>query len=112
MTTHGETLSQATVEPTEPPTEDPKNPDQTDWDCSDDDFDSNFVEVTIHNISQGGTILEKSDNSNHEDWWHSADTSRLVNPIAFCWFLDNYDQLLKNTNSNDDDDCNTLGVTP
>lgn len=44
-------LLQATVQPTEPPTEDPQDPDQTDWDCCDDDFESNLVGVTIDYLS-------------------------------------------------------------
>ena len=56
------------MQPTEPPMEDPQNPDQTNQDCGDDDFDLNLIRVTIHNLSQGGTVLEKSDNSDDNNW--------------------------------------------
>jgi hypothetical protein len=51
------------MQPTESPTKDPQNLDQTDWDCGDDDFDLNLVRVTIHNLGQGGTVMEKSNDS-------------------------------------------------
>jgi hypothetical protein len=60
MTRPGQLL-QAITQPLGSPTEDPKNSHHIDQDHNDDDFDSNLVGVTIHNLSQSGTILEQSD---------------------------------------------------
>jgi hypothetical protein len=70
------------MQPTESPTKDPQNQDQTDWDCGDDDFDLNLVRVTIHNLSQGGTVMEKSNDSDDYNWRHGIDASRLTNSTA------------------------------
>jgi hypothetical protein len=102
--THHIQLPKATVQLTEPPTEDLLNTNQTDWDCSDDDLDPKFVGVTIYNLSQGDTVLEKSYDSNHDDWQHGVDTSGLVNSIAFCQSLDNSDWLLDEIDSDNDKD--------
>lgn len=78
--TYSTQLSQVVVTPTEPPMEEPQglDLDQSDWDCSDDDFDPRFIGVTIHNLSHGGTVWEKSNDSDHSTKWHDADTSRLA----------------------------------
>jgi hypothetical protein len=78
---HSTQLSQVVVAPTEPPKEElqDRNPDQTDWECSDDDFDSCFVRVVIHNLSPRDTIREESDDSDRSANWCGMDTSGLTN---------------------------------
>jgi hypothetical protein len=63
-------------------TEDSQNPHQTDQNRSDDDFDLNLIRVTIHNLSQGGTILERSDYSDENSWRNTFNTIELINTVA------------------------------
>ncbi|CAD6212108.1 unnamed protein product [Miscanthus lutarioriparius] len=64
-----------------------ENPRHTDWDPHDDDFSSNLVEVTIHNLSQGGTILEQSNSSDESDRHHDMGATKLANTAAPCLSL-------------------------
>jgi len=79
MTTRRETLSQAAVEPTEPPTEEDQPPNPTNRNDLDDIPDQ-------------------------QDWWDDADVSGLIDPEAFCRFLYSYDQLLENSDLDHDYD--------
>ena len=45
---------------------------------------------------------ELDDIPNHQDWWDNADVYRLIKPEAFRRFLYGYDQLLKNLDSDRD----------
>jgi hypothetical protein len=64
------------------PMEDPKNPHHTDWDHNNDDFDLSLVIVTIHNLSQGGTILEQLDHFDENNWHHNMEAAELFNIVA------------------------------
>jgi hypothetical protein len=79
MTTHGETLLQAAVEPTEPPTEEHQPQEPTNRDNIDDTP-----------IQQG--------------WWDDVDISGLIDPMALHRFLYSCDQLLENSDSDGNDD--------
>ena len=79
MTTRHETLSQAAVEPTEPPIE-----------------ESQYPNLTNQN--------DLDDAPNQQDWWDDADVSRLIDPEAFHRFLYSCDKLLENLDSDHDDD--------
>jgi hypothetical protein len=79
MTTRRETLSQATVESTKPPTEEDKPPNLT---------------------SQS----KLDDTPDQQDWWDDADVSGLIDPKAFRRFLYGCDRLLENSNLDRDDD--------
>ena len=79
MTTRGETLSQATVEPTEPPTEEAQPQGPIDHDNTEDTPDQ-------------------------QDCWDDANISRLIDLEAFRCSLHGYNQLLENSDSDDDDD--------
>jgi hypothetical protein len=54
----------------------------TDRDHSDDGLNSNLVGVTIHNLSQGGTVLEQSDHSDESDRPHYIGAADLINTAA------------------------------
>lgn len=103
-TTRQTQFLQAMMQPTEPPTKDPQNPDQTDRDCGDDNFDLNLIGVTIHNLSLGGTVLEKSEDSDDNNWRHGTDAPRLINSAASCLSLYDCDQLNVGSDANGDDD--------
>ena len=77
-TTCGETLSQAAMGPTEPPTEEHQPQEPTDRDDAD-------------------------DTPYQQDWWDDADVSGLINPESFRRFLYSCDQLLEDTDSDGDD---------
>ena len=62
--------------------ENPKNPHHTDWNHSDDGLNLNLVRVTIHNLSQGGTVLEQSDHSIESDRLHYIGAAELINTAA------------------------------
>ena len=79
MTTHRETLLQAAVEPTKPPTEEDQPPNPTNQ-------------------------SELDDAPDRQDWWDDADVSGLIDLEAFHRFLHGYDQLLENSDSDRDDD--------
>jgi hypothetical protein len=64
------------------PTKKPKNPRHTDGDHHNDDCGSNLVGVTIHNLSQGSTVLEQSDYSDESDRHHDMGTTELINAVA------------------------------
>jgi hypothetical protein len=81
-TTRQTQLRQAVLLPFEPPTEDSRTARQTDWGHSDDDFGLNLVGVTIHNLSQGGTVLEELDYSDNNHLRHNAYASRFINEAA------------------------------
>lgn len=99
-------LPQAAVEPTKPRTEEPggRNSDQSNWECSDDDIDPRFVGLIIRNLSPGGTVQAESDTPDHGARWHGAGNSSLANPTGLLQFLNDYDLLLENTDSDGDDD--------
>ena len=78
MTTHRETLLQAAVEPTKPPTEEDQPPNLT-------------------------NRSELDDAPNRQDWWDDADVSGLIDPEPFRCFLHGCDQLLENSDSDRDD---------
>ena len=85
--------------------EDSQNPSQTDWDHSNDDFNSNLVGVTIHNLSQGGTVLEKSDYSDENDRQHDTSVTEPINTAPSCLSLyDHYRPHGINHTDVDDDD--------
>ena len=85
MTCH-ETLSQATVEPTKPPIEESQPPNLT-------------------NRSDLDTAPDQ------QDRWDDTDVSGLIDTEAFRSFLYSYDQLLKNLDSDHDDDEAVLPTT-
>ena len=62
--------------------ENPKNPRHTDQDYNDDGFDSNLIGVTIHNLSQSGTVLEQSDHSDETNQRHDIGATELINTVA------------------------------
>jgi hypothetical protein len=64
----------------------------------------NLVGVTIHNLSQGGTVLEESDDSDDTNCRYGTDASRLINSATFCLSLYNFDQLYAGSSTNVDDD--------
>ena len=76
---HARTLSPTAVEPIEPPTEEHQPQEQTD-----------HVKVDGAPDQHG--------------WWDDADVFGLIGQKAFCRSLYGCDQLLENSNSNDDDD--------
>jgi len=67
--------------------EDSQNPHETDQDYNNDNFDSNLVGVTIHNLSQGITILEKSDYSDENDRQHGTGVTEPINTATSCLSL-------------------------
>lgn len=77
-TTQGETLTQATVEPIEPPTEEHLPINLTDQDDLNNTFDQ-------------------------QDWWDDANVSELIDLEDFHCFLYSYDQLLEDSNFDGDD---------
>jgi len=91
--------------PSRSPIEDPKNLCHNDWDHNDDNFGSNLVGVTIHNLSQGGTILEQLDYSDESNWCHDMGAAELINTLASCLSLyDHYRPHGFNYTDIDDDD--------
>jgi hypothetical protein len=66
----------------ESPMEDPKTPCHTDRDHSDDGSDLNLVGVTIHNLSQGDTVLDQLDYSDEKNRHHNMGTAKLINIVA------------------------------
>jgi hypothetical protein len=75
-------LLQAIMPPLGSPMENPKNPCHTDWDHNNDNSNLNLVGVTIHNLSQGGTILEQSDHSDESNRCHDTGTAELIGAAA------------------------------
>jgi hypothetical protein len=102
--THRAQLLQAIIQPSEPPMEDPRNPNQIDQDCSDKDFDLDLVGVTIHNLSEGSTVLEGSNDSDDNNWWHGTDASKLINSAASRLSLYDCNELYAGSHTNADDD--------
>lgn len=94
------------VAPTEPRTKEfgGCDLDQSDWACSDDDFDPRPVGVVIHNLSERGTVWEASEASDGGSNQYGADTSEFINPSGFFQFLDSYDHLLKYTELEEEED--------
>ena len=62
--------------------ENSKNPRHTNQDDDDDGLDSNLVEVIVHNLSQGGTVLEQLDHSDENNQPHDMGTVELINTVA------------------------------
>jgi hypothetical protein len=85
--------------------EDLKSPHHTDWDHNNDDFDLSLVIVTIHNLSQGGTILEQLDHFDENNWHHNMEAAELFNIVASRLSLyDHYRPSRANHTNADDDD--------
>jgi hypothetical protein len=47
---------------------------------------------------------DADDAPDQHDWWYNADVSRLIDPEAFSRFLYSCDQLLEDSDPEDDDD--------
>jgi len=100
---------QAIMSPSGSPMENPKNPCHTDRDHHNDDFGSNLVGVTIHNLSQGGTVLD--DYSNESNWRHDMGATELINTAAPRLSL--YDHYRPHgVNHTDVDDDDIISHTP
>jgi hypothetical protein len=87
------------------PTENLKKPSHNDRDHSVDGFESNLVGVTIHNLSQGDTVLEQSDHSDEGNRRHDIGAAELINTAASrLSFYDRYQPHGVNHTDVDDDD--------